>query len=194
MVGRGTRSYPGKANLLLLDFLWLTKGNDLCKPATLLGKDASETEKSEINQVMDAGTDVELFDKSRTDSLREELRARVGEQEYEFDPLAEGPDDPLDVDARRFKSSRYAPPATPRQVEALIGLGIRRDRVSCKYAAFKIFELLNTRRSQGLATVKQARRLKQLGVKAPWRVSFEDAKRLISAFYAGTLREELLSK
>jgi len=54
--------------------------------------------------------------------------------------------------------------------------------------------MLNARRERGLATVKQARRLKQLGVKAPWRVSFEDAKRLIGAFYAGELGKELASK
>ena len=62
MVGRGARIYPGRQNFLLLDFLWPTKGHDLCKPASLLGKDAAEKEKSEINQIIDAGADVELFD------------------------------------------------------------------------------------------------------------------------------------
>lgn len=195
MVGRGTRIHPNKENLLLLDFLWLTKGNDLCKPASLLGRDASEIEKSEINEIIDAGTtDVELFDKSRTDSLRDALRARAVDQGEDFDPLADVPDEPLDVDALRFTSSRHAPPATPRQIEALAGLGIRKDRITCKFAAFKIFELLHVRRGQGLATVKQARRLKQIGMKAPWRVSFEDAKRLIGAFYVGELGKELASK
>jgi superfamily II DNA or RNA helicase len=195
MAGRGTRIHPNKENLLLLDFLWLTKGHDLCKPASLLGKDATKTEKAEINQVIDAGeTEVELFNKVRTDSLREELRARAVDQGEDFDPLADVPDDPLDVDAQRFKSGRYAPPATPRQLEVLLNIGIQRSQISCRFAASKVFDLLNIRRELGLATVKQARRLKQLGIKAPWRVSFEDAKRLISAFYAGTLGEELLTK
>jgi superfamily II DNA or RNA helicase len=195
MVGRGTRTHSNKKDLLLLDFLWLTRGHDLCKPASLLGKEASETEKSEINQVIDADeTLVELFNKSQTDSLRAELRARAVDQGEEFDPLANVPDDPLDIDTLWFKTSPYAPPATPRQIEALTNIGIRRSQISCRFAASKIFELLNLRRSRGLATVKQARRLKQLGIKSPWRVSFEDAKRLISAFYAGTLGEALLTK
>lgn len=194
MVGRGTRIHPGKENLLLLDFLWLTKGHDLCKPASLLGKDATEKEKAEINQIIDDGEDVELFDKSRTDSLRSALRARAVQEGEDFDPLSDVPIDPLDIDALTFKTTLYAPPATPRQIEALTNMGIRRSQISCRFAASKIFELLNLRRSRGLATVKQARRLKQLGIKAPWRVSFEDAKRLISAFYAGKLGEELLTK
>lgn len=39
MVGRGTRLAPGKTNLLLLDFLWLTQSHDLCRPACLLSAD-----------------------------------------------------------------------------------------------------------------------------------------------------------
>jgi superfamily II DNA or RNA helicase len=195
MVGRGTRIHPNKQNLLLLDFLWLTRGRDLCKPASLLGKDASQIEKSEINDIVDASEEaVDLFDKSRTDSLRAELRARAVDQGEDFDPLADVQNDPLDIDALRFKSSRYAPPATPRQLEALVNIGIRRSQISCRFAASKIFELLNIRRERGLATVKQARRLRQLGIKAPWRISFADAKRLIGAFYAGTLGEELVTK
>jgi superfamily II DNA or RNA helicase len=195
MVGRGTRSHPGKQNLLLLDFLWLTRGNDLCKPASLLGKDASAAEKSEINQVIDSGEALDLFDKLQTDSLRAALRARAVDQGEDFDPLADVPDDPLDVDALRFKPSPYAPPATPRQTEALVNIGIRRSQISCRFAASKIFELINIRRSRGLATVKQARRLKQIGIKTPWRVSFADASRLISDFYAAKgLREGVLVK
>jgi superfamily II DNA or RNA helicase len=110
MVGRGTRSHPGKQNLLLLDFLWLTRGNDLCKPASLLGKEASETEKSEINQLIDSGEAiVDIFDKSQTDSLRAALRARAVDKGEDFDPLADVPDDPLDVDALRFKTARSRP-------------------------------------------------------------------------------------
>jgi superfamily II DNA or RNA helicase len=195
MVGRGTRIHPNKENLLLLDFLWLTRDRSLCKPASLLGKDATAIEKAEVNEAIDTyEAGVDIFDRSQTDSLRAELRARAQDRAEEFDPLTQVANDPLDVDALRFRSSRYAPPATPRQIEALVGLGIRRDRISCKFAASKMFQLLSIRRSRGLATVRQARRLKQLGIEAPWRVSFEDAKRLISAFYAGKLGEELAIK
>ncbi len=36
MVGRGTRLYPGKKELLLIDFLWLTEKHELCHPANLI--------------------------------------------------------------------------------------------------------------------------------------------------------------
>lgn len=36
MVGRGTRLYPGKEDLLLLDFLWHTERHELCHPANLI--------------------------------------------------------------------------------------------------------------------------------------------------------------
>lgn len=38
MVGRGTRLYPGKNHLLLLDFLWHTERHELCHPAIIMGK------------------------------------------------------------------------------------------------------------------------------------------------------------
>lgn len=36
MVGRGTRTAPGKDHLLLLDFLWHTERHELCHPASLI--------------------------------------------------------------------------------------------------------------------------------------------------------------
>lgn len=180
MVGRGTRIHPGKENLLLLDFLWLTKGHDLCRPASLLGKDASEQEKAEINQVCDdPEVQVDLFNTEQTDVLRARLRAKVTNETEVFDPLADAPIDPLDIDALKFKTSLYAPSATPKQIEALTRLGIKPNRITCRYAATKFFELLNTRRSRGLATVKQARYLKWIGIKNPWRIPFTDARQLI---------------
>jgi superfamily II DNA or RNA helicase len=187
MVGRGTRIHSGKKNLLLLDFLWLTKEHELCKPACLLGKSATEHEKREIEEVCDQiGVEVELFNAESTDSLRAQLRARVRSKAEIFDPLAEVRFDPLDVDALRVAAGEFAPPPTPRQIEALVELGIRPNRITCRYAASKFFDLLTIRRSRGLATVRQARRLKAMGLANAWHVSFADASRLISDYYAGT--------
>lgn len=46
MVGRGTRLFPGKEELLLLDFLWHTEKHELCHPAHLI------TTSDEVAQVM----------------------------------------------------------------------------------------------------------------------------------------------
>ena len=40
MVGRGTRLFPGKDHLLLLDFLWHTERHELCHPASLICENA----------------------------------------------------------------------------------------------------------------------------------------------------------
>jgi superfamily II DNA or RNA helicase len=47
MVGRGTRVHPGKANLLLLDYLWLTERHDLVKPAALIADTPKHQEEIE---------------------------------------------------------------------------------------------------------------------------------------------------
>src|SRR6516165_1373506 len=39
MIGRGTRIHTGKENLLLLDFLWLSREHNLIRPTALIAKD-----------------------------------------------------------------------------------------------------------------------------------------------------------
>ncbi len=51
-IGRGTRLFPGKTELLILDFLWLTERHDLCRPSSLISKDANIAAKID-QQVMD---------------------------------------------------------------------------------------------------------------------------------------------
>jgi superfamily II DNA or RNA helicase len=53
MVGRGTRIHPGKENLLLLDFLWISQQHNLVKPACLIAHD--ENEQAAIEAVLAEG-------------------------------------------------------------------------------------------------------------------------------------------
>jgi superfamily II DNA or RNA helicase len=181
MIGRGTTVHPGKSHLLILDFLWLSKQHNLVSPASLLGKD--QTEKA-VYVISESGEEVDIFDRERIDSLWGELRARSKESSQEYDPLAHVATDPWDVDALRISASDYAAPATQPQIEALTRMGIRRAQITSKYTASRIFDLLKLRRSRGLATVRQARRLRSLGIKAPWQTSFNEASALISEYYS----------
>ena len=61
MVGRGMRLYPGKTELILLDFLWLTEQHDLCRPSALISKDAEIAAKID-RQVMDAPYGVDIME------------------------------------------------------------------------------------------------------------------------------------
>lgn len=46
IVGRGTRLCEGKKNLLVLDFLWLTKKHSLCHPADIFCEDPEVAQKT----------------------------------------------------------------------------------------------------------------------------------------------------
>ena len=77
MIGRGTRLYPGKENLLILDFLWLTERHDLCKPSSLISKD--DDIASRINKkLMDTDSAIDLIEaeeSSNRDAIEERERA-----------------------------------------------------------------------------------------------------------------------
>lgn len=50
IVGRGTRLFSGKKDLLVLDFLWLSKKHDLCHPADIFCEDREVAQK--VTQMM----------------------------------------------------------------------------------------------------------------------------------------------
>lgn len=77
MVGRGMRLYPGKTELILLDFLWMTERHDLCRPSSLISKDAEIAEKID-RQVMDSAYGVDIMEaeeEAEKDVLREREQA-----------------------------------------------------------------------------------------------------------------------
>ena len=93
MVGRGMRLFPGKENLLLLDFLWLTERHDLCRPSALIAKDAN------IAAMMD--------EKIRND---EEVDILEAEEEAERDVLREREEAlARELAAMRSKKNKYPP-------------------------------------------------------------------------------------
>jgi superfamily II DNA or RNA helicase len=52
-VGRGTRIHPGKADLLLLDFLWHSRRHNLARPVSLISHD--EAEEQRITRALSRG-------------------------------------------------------------------------------------------------------------------------------------------
>ncbi|MDR0963821.1 MAG: DEAD/DEAH box helicase, partial [Clostridium sp.] len=82
MVGRGTRLYPGKDQLLLLDFLWHTERHELCHPADLICTDPEVSKQMTLNLESSAGCPVDIEDAEKTASedvvsQREEGLAKV---------------------------------------------------------------------------------------------------------------------
>lgn len=99
MVGRGTRLFEGKKNLLLLDFLWLTASHDLCRPAHIFtdNEDVAKvvtkklekkagTETVEVNEelIEEAESD---FTRKCKDTLAKKLEAQSKKKGKLVDPL-----------------------------------------------------------------------------------------------------------
>lgn len=83
MVGRGTRLYPGKKDLLLLDFLWLTSRYDLCHPAALLApNDEVARHMTSLIQKKESGMDLADALKQSLSSLLAENSQKDPESEY----------------------------------------------------------------------------------------------------------------
>ena len=73
MVGRGTRLYPGKDHLLLLDFLWHTERHDLCRPAHLIAgsEDIAKKMTEQINESQLALDLEDVEEKAESDVVAE---------------------------------------------------------------------------------------------------------------------------
>lgn len=91
MIGRGTRLFPGKDNMLILDFLWMCQKHNLCKPASLVADNQEDIEhvvrKSEKDEIdlFDAISDAE---KQRRNSLAAELARQANKKSILLDALA----------------------------------------------------------------------------------------------------------
>ena len=103
IVGRGTRLYPGKDKLLLLDFLWQTEQHDLCRPCHLVATRAETAAgMTEIQErEAQAGTEqMDLLDleqmanseelRKRHEALAEKLKEQARKKARLIDPVLLG--------------------------------------------------------------------------------------------------------
>lgn len=179
-IGRVTRLWPGKEFGLVLDFFWLTARHRLCVSSDLAGV--------EKEAVVDAS---ELPAGGERRSLAEKLRNEGTDRQEDFDPLANVPADPFDVDAwltadHLFSAPYLLQPPTVRQLETLVRLGIQPAYLTNRGIVNGTFDILKVRWNRNLATIKQARYLLRLGHEKPWRATFEEANRYITQRRSGT--------
>ena len=189
MVGRGTRLSPGKKDLLLLDFLWLTDRHELCRPADLICEDHAVAQQMTDNlaaaacpediedAAKQAGEDVvaqreEALAKQLAEQRRKRARL-VDPLQYEMSIQAE--DLTGYVPASGWESS----PPTAEQLTALEKLGIQPDGVDSAGKAGLLLDRLAKRRDEGLTTPKQIRCLERYGFTHVGTWSFDAAKNMI---------------
>ncbi len=199
MVGRGTRLYPGKDHLLLLDFLWMTERHELCHPAALICSNPEVARQMTKNLADSAGLimDIEAAEKEASEdvqSQREEaLAKRLAEQKFKKSRLVDPLQFEMSIQAQDL--SDYVPafgwemaPPSEKQIKALEKNDINPEAVDNAGKASMLLERLEKRRALGLSSPKQIRQLEQRGFKDVGSWSREQAKRLIDRIAANGWR------
>lgn len=194
MVGRGTRLSPGKTDLLLLDFLWMTDKHELCRPADLVCEDrAVARQMTETLAESGCPEDIEQAAAQASEDVvaqREEALAKqLAEQRRKKAKLV----DPLqyEMSIQAEDLSGYVPtfgweagPPSEQQTAALEKLGILPDAVESAGKAALLLDRLNKRRDEGLTTPKQIRLLERYGFQHVGTWSFEAARHMIDRIAA----------
>lgn len=189
MVGRGTRLYPGKDHLLLLDFLWHTERHELCHPAALVAESPDVAKKMTENiEEAEAAVDImEAEEQAESDVVaqREEALAKqLEEMKRRKRKLVDSLQFEMSIQAEDL--SGYVPtfgwemgPATDKQRKTLEKLGIFPDQIDNAGKAAMLLDRLDKRRDAGLTTPKQIRFLEGKGFEHVGQWQFDDARRLI---------------
>lgn len=177
MVGRGTRLYPGKESLMVLDFLWMTERHDLCRPSCLIARD--EILAKHVDKKMQEGMDlIEAEFEVEKDAIaerEESLAKQLDEMRKKHKKLV----DPIQYAYSIYDSDLvdYVPAfaweqqePTDKQKKALEDFGINPDAVSTKGQAAILLKKVWQRQDQGYASPKQIRILERFGFRrvADW--------------------------
>ena len=189
MVGRGTRLYPDKDYLLLLDFLWHTERHDLCHPAHLICEN-EEVAKKMTENIEAAGCPIDIEEAEikatedvvaqREEALAKQLREMKHRKRKLVDPLQ------FEMSIQAEDLANYTPafgwemaPPSDKQTKALEKLGILPDEIDNAGKAAKLLDRLDKRRIEGLTTPKQIRFLESRGFQHVGTWPFDSARNLI---------------
>lgn len=173
MVGRGTRLYPGKKELLLLDFLWMSERHELCRPADIICSNREVAQKMTEN-LAEAGLPIDIEEaeetassdvlRDREEKLAEQLSMMRKRKRKLVDPLQ------FELSIQADDLANYEPslgwemgPASEKQIAALEKFGIYPDEIENAGKASLILDKLIKRRNEGLSTPKQIRFLEGRG-------------------------------
>lgn len=196
MIGRGTRLFPGKSNLLVPDFLWMTGKHSLIRPCNLLAEDEDEAKR--MNEIVENGEKEISFDeisqnsdtvkRQREEALRKALEAAARNRNM----VARKNIDPISfcLDVGAVDAANYSPspanrwqiePPTQKQLSAIQKFRISTENIKTKGHASKILDVLMSRAKMNLATPKQVELLRKLGHENPFEATRYEAQVFISA-------------
>lgn len=199
MVGRGTRLFPGKDHLLLLDFLWHTERHELCHPASLICSNEEVAQKMTENLEEAAGCPIDIEDAEqkasedvvaqREEALAKQLAEMKRRKKKLVDPLQ------FEMSIQAEDLSGYVPafgwemgPPSDKQKSTLEKLGILPDQIENAGKTAKLLDRLDKRRNEGLTTPKQIRFLEGRGFQHVGTWQFDTARKLIDRIAANGWR------
>lgn len=194
MVGRGTRLYPGKDHLLLLDFLWNTEKHELCHPAHLICENEEVADKMTQNiEETGCAIDIEEAESKATEDVvaqrEESLAKQLSEMKHRKRKLVDPLQFEMSIQAEDLAS--YVPafgwemgPPSDQQIKTLEKLGIFPDEIDNAGKATKLLDRLDKRRQEGLTTPKQIRFLESRGFSHVGTWQFDAARKLIDRIAA----------
>lgn len=187
MVGRGTRISKGKADLLLLDFLWQHEKHSLIRPAHLIagGDDALAAGMTKLAEAKGGqGIQEELdleglkseFQAKREAALARELEAKAKKQGRLVDAME------FCLSLGNEELGTYTPeegwewaPPTRAQKAELTRLGFDLEAIKTTGFAARVLDVVQIRRQMDLATPKQLRLLKKLRAPGAETMTFKAA-------------------
>lgn len=199
MVGRGTRLAPGKQDLLILDFLWLTEKHELCHPANLVCEDTEVAQQMTKNAEEAPGIAMDLEEaeqkasadvvQQREEALAEKLAEMRRRKKRLVDPLQ------FEMSIQAKDLSGYVPafgwqqaPPSDKQLKALEKRGICPDEIGSAGKAALLLDRLEKRQGAGLTTPKQIRFLENKGFQHVGTWDFVSARNLIDRIAANGWR------
>lgn len=174
MVGRGTRLFPGKDHLLLLDFLWHSERHELCHPAALIcdNKDVAARMTKNLEDATGEPVDIEAAEEQAQKDVQAEREEALAKQLAEMRKRKRKLVDPLqfEMSIQAEDLTGYVPaftwemaPPSDKQRQALERAGIYPDEIDNAGKARLLLDRLSKRRQEGYATPKQIRLLEQRG-------------------------------
>lgn len=198
MVGRGTRLYPNKSELLLLDFLWHTTRHELCRPAHLICENEEVAEKMTENlEAAGMPVDLEQAEKQASDDVVAQREEALAKQLSEMRKRKRTLVDPLqfEMSIGAADLSQYVPafgwemsPVSDKQKQTLEKYGIFTEEIENAGKAAMLLNRLHKRREEGLTTPKQIRKLEQFGFKHVGEWTLDSASKLITRIAANGWR------
>lgn len=198
MVGRGTRLYEGKKDLLLLDFLWHTARHELCHPAHLICENEEVAQKMTDN-IAEAGVavDIEQAEQQASEDVVVQREQALAKQLAEMRKRKRQLVDPLqfEMSIAAQDLSSYVPafgwemsPPSEKQINALEKFGIYPNEIENAGKAAKLLDRLQKRREEGFSTPKQIRLLENKGFQRVGEWSFDAASSMIARIAANGWR------